>query len=257
MPTSASRRSPMPPLDLPRQVMRRAGLVALAVVLLALGLGLRQMNDDITGEADAAMTLANLMAQLGTLAQSDDRSALEALRAIQDGHPLRHLELRVHSGDGQLLLAPPPAAPAPVPLRWLLRLHSELLAAPDARRVAWQVLRPDGGRWTVSLAASHEGERREAMANLGYVLLLLLLCVAGLLLVMRWNVRLAFAPLGRLLAAIAGIELRDAHAVLSLPTMPIRELEAARAVAAARERPAGCRPVDAARPGTGVAARTR
>lgn len=216
----------MPPLDLPRQVMRRAGVVALAVVLLALGLGLLQVNDDIAGEADAAMTLANLMAQLGLLSQSDDHRALAALRAIQDGHPLRHLELRVHAGDGRLLLAPPPPAPAPVPLRWLLSLHRELLAAPDARRVAWQVTRPDGGHWTVSLTASHEGERREAMANLGSVMLLLLLCVAGLLLVMRWNVRQAFAPLGRLLAAIAGIELRNAHAVLSLPTMPIRELEA-------------------------------
>lgn len=226
MPTTATRRSPLPPLDLPRQVMRRAGLVALAVLLLALGLGLRQMDEDIAGEADAAMTLAQVMVQLGTLAQTDERSALAALRAIQDGHPLRHLELQVHAGDGRLLLGPPPTPPAPVPLRWLLALHHEWLTAPGARQVAWAVARPDGAAWTVSLAASHEGERREAMASLGTLLGLLLLGVAGLLLVMRWNLRQAFAPLGRLLAAIADIELHDARAVQALPTMPIRELEA-------------------------------
>jgi two-component system sensor histidine kinase UhpB len=50
---------------------------------------------------------------------------------------------------------------------------------------------------------------------------LLLACVAGLLAVMRWNVRQAFEPLGRLLDAIAGIEGDDTRAVRALPAMPI------------------------------------
>lgn len=216
------------PLDLPRLVMRRAGLAALAVVLLALVLGLLRMGDDIEDEVDAAMTLASLMARLGSLAQTDDRSALEALRALralQTEHPLRHLQLRVYSADGRLLMGPPPQPPEPPPLGWLLALHRELLSTPDARQVAWTVPRADGVRWTVSLAASHDSERREAMASLLDMLAMLLLCVAGVLLVMRWNVRRAFAPLGRLLEAITGIEGRDARAVQALPTMPIHELE--------------------------------
>ena len=216
---------PTLPLDLPRLVMRRAGLVALAVVLLALVLGLLRMGDDIEDEVDAAMTLASLMARLGSLAQTDDRSALEALRAVQAEHPLRHLQLRVHAADGRLLLGPPPLPPEPPPLGWLLALHRELLSTPDARQVAWSVPRADGVQWTVALAASHDSERREAMASLLDMLALLLLCVAGVLLVMRWNVRRAFAPLGRLLDAIAGIEGHDARAVQALPTMPIHELE--------------------------------
>ena len=219
---------PAAPLDLPRLVMRRAGLVGLLVLLLAVVLGLARMGDDIDDEVDAAMTLAAVMAQvgrLGQLGQADDRSALETLRAMQAEHPLRHLALQVHAQDGTLLLGPAPAAPASAPWRWLLQLHQTWLSAPDDRRVAWPVPRADGSRWTVSLAASHDSERREAMASLLDMLALLLLCVGGLLAVMHWNVRRALAPLGRLLQAIAGIEGHDARQVQALPPMPTRELE--------------------------------
>ncbi|GCL63204.1 sensor histidine kinase [Pseudaquabacterium pictum] len=214
-----------PPLDLPRLVMRRASLVGVLVLLLALVLGLARMGDDIDDEVDAAMTLAAAMARLGQLGQTDDRSALEALRALQAGHPLRHLSLQVHAQDGRLLLGPPPAAPAPAPLRWLLQWHQDWLSVPDDRRVAWPVQRADGSRWSVSLAASHDSERHEALVSLLGMLGLLLLAVAGLLAAMHWNVRRAFAPLGRLLQAIAGIEGHDARQVQALPTMPTRELE--------------------------------
>ena len=214
-----------PPLDLPRLVMRRASVVGVLVLLLAVVLGLARMGEDIDEEVDAAMTLAGAMARLGQLAQTDDRSALESLRAMQAEHPLRHLSLQVHAQDGRLLLGPPPAPPAPLPLRWLLQWHRDWLSAPDARRVAWPVPRADGSRWTVSLTASHDSERHEAMGSFLDMLALLLLCVGGLLAVMHWNVRRAFAPLGRLLQAIAGIEGHDVRQVQALPTMPTRELD--------------------------------
>lgn len=219
-------RSHRSPLDLPRQVMRRAGLVALAVLLLALALGLARMGGDIDDEVDAAMALASVMAGLGQLAQRDDASALASLRALQAGHPLRHLVLQVQGADGRLLLGPAPEPAEAPPLGWLLALHRQVWSQPDTRRVAWQVPRAEGGPWTVSLTASHASERREAMRGLVDTLGLLLACVAGLLLVMRWNVRQAFAPLGRLLDAIAGIEGHDTRAVRALPAMPIHELEA-------------------------------
>jgi two-component system sensor histidine kinase UhpB len=221
------RMPPTAPLDLPRLVMRRAGLLGAAVLALALLLGLARMNQDIGEEVDAAMALATVMGRLGQLgaAGADDAQVLAALRGALASHPLRHLALQVDGADGRPLLAPPPAAPVAAPLRWLLALHRDWLSAPDARRVAWPVPRPDGSRWTVTLAASHDSERREAMASLLGMLGLLLLGLAGLLLVMHWNLRLALAPLGRLLQAIAGIEGRDARAVQALPPMPITELE--------------------------------
>jgi two-component system sensor histidine kinase UhpB len=184
------------------------------------------MGQDIGEETDAAMALAAVMARLGQLGdEADDARALEGLRAVQATHPLRHLALQVHGPDGALLLGPPPAAPAPVPLRWLLVLHRDWLPVTDGRAVQWPVLRPGGQRWTVSLAATRESERREAMASLLGMLALLLAGVVGLLVVMHRNVRHALAPLGRLVQAITGIEGGDRQPVQALPAMPTRELE--------------------------------
>jgi two-component system sensor histidine kinase UhpB len=211
-------------LDLPRLVMRRAGSVAAAVLLLALGLGLARMGADIDDEVDAAVTLAQWMAKLTAAAPLDDAAALGELRKLLADHPPRHLLLSVQDGDGRLLLVPPAPQPTTA-LDGLLALHRRLLSAPDARQVSWDLLRPGGARWTVTLTASHESERREAMVNLVGTLALLLACIAGLLLAMRWNLRRALAPLDRLLAAIDGIEGHDAQAVQALPAMPVRELE--------------------------------
>jgi two-component system sensor histidine kinase UhpB len=215
-----------PPLDLPRLVMRRAAGVALAVLLLALVLGLARVGHDIDDEVDAAVSLGQLMAGLGSLGQADDAAALDALRRQAAAHPPRHLVLSVQDSAGRMLLAPPELPPAALPLNALLALHRSLLSAPDLRHASWALVRPGGAHWTITLAASHESERREAMANLLGTLLLLLACIAGLLAAMRWNLRRALAPLDRLLAAISGIEGADTHAVQALPAMPVRELEA-------------------------------
>lgn len=219
------------PLNLPRLVMRRAAWVAAAVMLLALVGGLLRMNADIDDEVSAAMTLASLVARLGELplasGADDDAAALASLRALQQQAPLRHLALRVQAADGQELLAPPPEPPVNAAMRALLALHREWLSVPDARQVHWRVARPSGGPWTLTLAASHEAERREAMRNFVAMMALLLAGVAGLLGVMRWNLQRAFAPLGRLLEAIAGMSQHDAAAaVRALPPMPIGELAA-------------------------------
>ena len=64
------------------------------------------------------------------------------------------------------------------------------------------------------------------MINLAGTLALLLACITGLLLAIRWNLRRALSPLDQLLAAITGIENHDLKRVQALPTMPVRELEA-------------------------------
>lgn len=225
---SATTTPERPSLDLPQLLMRRTAALGTVVLLLALWLGLLRMNDDIGDELDAAMALATAMATLGQLQQADDASAHAALATLRQAPPLRHLVLQVHTGDASgggpaLPLQRPPEAD-PAPMRWLLALHKRWLSAPDSRQAAWTVPRPAGPAWTVTLLASHDAERREAMASLVGGMALLLACVLGLLAVMRWNLRLALAPLGRLLAAIDGLDRQGPQAVQALPAMPVREL---------------------------------
>jgi two-component system sensor histidine kinase UhpB len=216
------------PTGLASQVMRRAAWVGLATLSLIAVTGLQRAGDNIVDEVDAAMGLAEVVARLGQLGQTEDREAIDQLRALQVQAPLRHLELRVHDSSGRLLLAPPPQAPAPAPLDLVYRLHRDLTHRVDRRLVAWPVARPAGKLWTVSLSASHESERREALDNLLGMLGVLGLGIATLLLVMQANVRHALRPLSALLQAIRGIESTDQRAmdaVRSLPRMPMRELD--------------------------------
>jgi len=218
--------TPVPrPLDLPALVMRRAGMVAVVVLVLAVLAGLWRMGDDIDDEANAAMALAEVVARLGPLAWQGDAASLQELAGLQRAHPVRHLVLHVQDDQGRVLLAPPP----PVPTGWLLgralAWHQQWFSVPDGRQVSWALPRPDGSNWTVVLAASHESERREAMRNLLGMLSLLLLAVGALLAAMHWNVRRALAPLGRLLAAIADIGEHPERTRQALPPMPVDELE--------------------------------
>jgi two-component system sensor histidine kinase UhpB len=212
-------------LDLPRLVMRRAVLVGLVTILLALVVGLYRAQDAIDDEVEAAMTLAAIMARLGTLSAIDDTNAVESLRVLQADGRLRHLELELHTADGRRLLSPPAEPASAVLPESLGQLHRRLLPTPDRRSVSWLVARPSGPPWTATLHASSEGERREALADLAGIFGVLLGGIAGLLLVMRWNMRRAFAPLAELLDAIGGIERQALEPVRRLPTMPIRELE--------------------------------
>jgi two-component system sensor histidine kinase UhpB len=214
------------PFDLPRLVMRRAIAVGAAALLLAAVLGLVRVGDNIDDEVDAAMALAGVMARLGSVQQTDDHSAIEALLGTLAGGGLRHLDLHILDDHGHVLLRPAPSPPDNAWLGWLYDGHRRLLSRPDSRRVTWQLTRPGGRVWRVSLSASHESERIEALNNLAGALALLLACIGGLLLVMAWNVRRAFAPLAGLLAAIERIEHHDPDGVRRLPAMPIRELEA-------------------------------
>jgi two-component system sensor histidine kinase UhpB len=225
---AAQQVAPEAPIGLARLVMRRAAWVGLFTLLLAALLGLQRANDNITDEVDAAMGLAEVVARLGSLGSSNDATALAELRELQTRVPLRHLELRVHDEHRRLLLAPPVRPPAARPLELVYDLHRRLGRDEDRRLVAWQVARPAGPVWTVSLRASHESERREALNDLLGVIALLALGIAALLGVMQANVSHALRPLTALLQAIRGIEATDQRAVdavRSLPSMPMRELD--------------------------------
>ncbi len=218
------------PADLPRLLMRRAVAVAVLVLGLALVLGLGRMRTDMDEESAAARSLASLLAGLGSLAGAEPAAAMQTLSVLRlklADQPPHHLQLLLHDADGQPLLQPAAAPAEAAPVRALLALHRALDPgeAGPARARTWPLARPDGRPWTVTLRVSPESERREALFNLLGTLGLLLVCVAGLLLVTRWNVHRGLQPLDRLLAAIQGPAGLDARALRALPVMPIRELE--------------------------------
>ncbi len=224
--TSHSIAAPPAPLDLTGLVMRRAGWVGAAVVLAGLLLGLWSVGHDMDEEAEAAMALAGRLAAVSELAGQADAQALAALAGLPRDSGTGHLALSVRRADGSVLLDTDTAAPVTAPMQALLDLHRQFTGSRGARSVAWALPRPDGPPWQLTLTASGEAERAEALASLLFMLGMLALCVAGLLLAMRWNVRRALAPLGTLLHAMARIEARDDSAVQALPPMPVRELEA-------------------------------
>ncbi|MBL8333288.1 MAG: hypothetical protein JNM08_09300 [Rubrivivax sp.] len=213
------------PLSLPRRVQRGALLIVALALAIALGLGLRALDEDVEDELESALALGDLMARLHLLPSMDDEQALKALRDLTGHAAPRHLRLRVVDAQGRLLHQPPDPERPPWLEPWR-RLHDRWGAASESRMVSWQLPRPQGEPWTMSVEASREAERNEALATLVGGLALVLLMGLSLLLAMHLNLARAFAPLQRLLQAIAHIERGEVQAVRSLPRMPVHELEA-------------------------------
>lgn len=217
------------PLDLPRLVMRRAAWVAAAGVLLMLLLGLARVRDNVDDELAGARPLAELSERLSTLDRMDDAQARQALLAWARGTPPRHLRVRVVDSQGVLVMQAGPQPALLGPTGWLARLGDGLFAPAEPYAVAWSLPRPEGLPWSVTLSAAPESEHLEALANLWEGVLWLAAVAAGLLLVMAWNSRRAFAPLAALLAAIRDLEAPAGSGQLprmrALPAMPIAELD--------------------------------
>ena len=209
------------PLELPRLVMRRASVVAVAFLLLLLVLGAIAARSDTRDEIAGALAFARMEQQLHTL-PDDDASAIESLRRIG---ALRHVRLRVTDAEGRVLFGAG-EGPHAGPLRWLMRATLGGDAASTEQTVSWRIQRPPGGPWTASFVTSPESEQHEALSNLLGLFVLLTASSVVMLAVMQWNVQRAFRPLREMLAAIAGIERQDAAGVQALPTMPTGELEA-------------------------------
>ena len=209
------------PLELPRLVMRRASVVAVAFLLLLLVLGAIAARGDTRDEIAGALAFARMEQQLHTL-PDDDAGAVESLRRIG---ALRHVRLRVTDADGRVLFGDGEESHGG-PMRWLMRATLGGDAASTEQTVSWAIPRPVGRPWTASFVTSPESEQREALSNLLGLFVLLTASSVVMLAVMQWNVQRAFRPLREMLAAIAGIERQDAAGVQDLPPMPIRELEA-------------------------------
>jgi two-component system sensor histidine kinase UhpB len=211
------------PLELPRLVMRRASVVALAFLLLLLVLGAIAARIDTRDEIAGALAFARMEQQLHTL-PDDDAGAVESLRRVG---ALRHVRLRVADGEGRVLFGDVDGdGPRDGTMRRLMRATLGGDAASTEQTVSWAIQRPFGKPWTASFVTSPESEQHEALSNLLGLFVLLTASSVVMLAVMQWNVQRAFRPLREMLAAIAGIERQDAAGVQALPPMPIRELEA-------------------------------
>lgn len=222
------------PLDLPRLVMQRAAVVVVVGVLLLTWLGLARMRDTVADELAGARMLAQLAERLSTLQRQPDDVARQALRQWQQDGSLRHLRVRVVDAAGAAVVDDLPEQRLNAPMRWLANAGVAMFEPGPSFTVAWPLARPNGPPWQATLTAVPESERVEALTSLleGVVLL----ASVGLLMlaVMAWNTRRAFAPMSRLLAAIARLETVPADSpaaqaeggrALALPTMPIAELE--------------------------------
>lgn len=215
---------PRVPLDLPGRVMRRALAVAALTLMAALVLGIVRTNSDIDSEVAAAMSLAATMERLSRAAELSDAQLVGLLAARDDETPLRHLSLSLRDATGRLLVGRLPEVASP----WvepLLEWHRRWRPGRAFEPVTWTLPRPGKLPWVLTLAAQPDSERREAVAYLGSLLAVLLIGLALMMMVMRWNVRSAFRPLQGLLAAIGRIQSGDTAAARAMPTMPIGELE--------------------------------
>ena len=211
------------PLELPRLVMRRASVVAVAFLLLLLVLGAIAARIDTRDEIAGALAFARMEQQLHTL-PDDDAAALGSLRRVG---ALRHVRLRVADAEGRVLFGEVDGdGPRDGAMRRLMRATLGGDAASTEQTVSWTIPRPFGRPWTASFVTSPESEQHEALSNLLGLFVLLAASSVVMLVVMQWNVQRAFRPLREMLAAIAGIERQDAAGVQALPPMPIRELEA-------------------------------
>ena len=206
------------PMQLPRLVMRRAAMAALACLAIALLLGWVRARVDTQREMSGSLAVARASA---VLAQLPTPRAAESLTSLGELQGLRHLQLDVFDAGGQRLLHLPDATAqnGAAASRWLGVM-------PPAQSVSWPVQRPDGRPWTVVLTSSPGSEAQEALAELASLFALLAGCSLLMLAVMHWNTRRAFRPLQVLLGAIEQARRRELAVLQALPAMPVAELEA-------------------------------
>jgi two-component system sensor histidine kinase UhpB len=225
--------STMPPaLDLPRLVMRRVAWVALVALLIGVIAGFVRAGSDIRDETRAALALATLLRELSQASTASDAAMAASLDRAQLEGALRHVALRMVDARGITRLEPAPRANESTP--WvdaLMALHARWQRDDDTppRVLAWPVARPaEASPWMATLVESRDGERREAMANLGWALLIAWAAAGAMLGAMAWNVRQAFAPLRELVGRIAALRESPAPGERPrrrLPAMPVRELQ--------------------------------
>jgi two-component system sensor histidine kinase UhpB len=214
------------PPDLHRLVMGRVAPVAMVMLAVAMVMGVWKAGRDVDEEVRAAMALASVVAHLSARSSTSDSMLVGELQRIVRERPLRHVTLTLHDARGRVRVEPGPQEPLAGPDAWLHERLGRLWPGAAPAPVQWPLPRPDGTRWSVTLAATPENERREAFGDLGGIAMVLIVGVATMLAVTDWSVRRGLAPMNSLLGAIKRIRSGELRAADSLPRTRVRELQA-------------------------------
>ncbi len=214
--------------NLHRLVMGRVAPVALLTLMLALVSGLWTAGDDIGDEMRAALSLGAAMALVSSQPGADDAALVGGLTRRLNEQTPRHVTLALHDSFGRQRLGALPPEPLSGVAALLFDAFSRLHPVERPAPVRLPLARPDGSTWTLTLAASPDNERREALAGLARFAAVVAAGAVAMLAVMTWNVRRALTPMAGLLAAIARIRGGDLRAAEDLPPTRVRELQAVR-----------------------------
>jgi len=209
-----------------RYLITRLVAVSAAILLAGLVLALWRAQYDVQREERGALEIVRLFEHLYAIENgpaADVDAHVEALRRINEGGQLRHIQLDLRDAAGTFRVAPRDTEPS----GFLERAFA--LIAPGMRSVRvdpsgpWTLQRDDDARFVAALSLDPSSEQREALDNLVGMLLVLLGYGAALLLAVYWALRRTLAPLQPIQQAIVRYE-RDDFAY-RLPPMPFAEMD--------------------------------
>ncbi|HEY6895546.1 MAG TPA: histidine kinase [Rhodanobacteraceae bacterium] len=209
-----------------RYLITRLVAVSVAILFAALALALWRAQYDVQREERGALEIVRLFEHLYAIENgpaADVDAHVEALRRINDEGRLRHIQLDLRDAAGTLRVAPRDSETS----GWIERLFALIAPGMRSGRVdpsgPWTLQRDDEARFVATLALDPSSEQREALDNLGGMLLVLLGYGAALLLAVWWALRRTLAPLQPILHAIGRYE-RDDFA-FRLPRLPFAEVD--------------------------------
>lgn len=209
---------------LTRRLMIRASAMALLTLVLVALVGAWTAQEDIEDEMRAALSLAQTLQQVSA---AQDGPALAERLAHSQERPtsLRHLQLGLRDAEGRLIQHWRAETDSGSWIATAARWQSRWWGTPELPAIVWTVPQRSGEPWTLTLTADAESERREALADLSQVLLLLGLGTLLLLGVLGWSVQRSLQPLQAVARTLAGIRPGHTAAARNLRDVRLREVD--------------------------------
>lgn len=204
--------------------MLRASAIAVLTLALVATAGVWTAQGDVDQELQSILRLARTLERL---TPPGDGAAAVALLS-SDGAPaqgLRHLSLGLRDADGRVRLQWPAQSESSAWIDALARLPARWGAAPELPPVVWALPQRDGPPWTLTLVPDPLSERREALADLVRVLLLMSGGTVVLLSVLGWSVRRSLHPLRQVAQALVDIRPGETAAAHGLRDVRLLEID--------------------------------